>query len=123
MQNFLSKEIEKNYTKETLIDNFSKILITMLPIIPHFASECLELLKVKVSKWPEYNEELLIEDIIPYVIQINGKKRGLIETKRDISEEELIDIIIKEKNISKYFSEKKIKNCIYIKNKLLNIIV
>ena len=122
MQNFLTKELEKDYSKQTLIDNYTKILISMLPIIPHFASECLEMLKIKVSKWPEYNEKLLIEDIIPYVIQINGKKRGLIKTKRDISEKDLIDIITKEKNISKYFNDKNIKKCIYIKNKLINII-
>ena len=57
---FLNKEIEKKYSKETIIDNYSKILITMLPIIPHFASECLEKNNFKVNKkWPNYNEEIL----------------------------------------------------------------
>ncbi len=123
MQNYLSKEINKNYSKKTLVENFSKILISMSPIIPHFANECLELLNIKSINWPKYDEKLLIEEIIPFVIQINGKKRGLIEKERDISEHELIDTIIKDKNLSKYVEKDKIKKCIYIKNKLLNIII
>ena len=42
MYSFLNKEIKKKYSKKTLIENYKKILITMNPIIPHFANECLE---------------------------------------------------------------------------------
>ena len=73
---FLNKEIEKKYTKKTIIDNYSKILITMLPIIPHFASECLEKNNFKINElWPNYNEEILKDDHVNIVVQINGKKR------------------------------------------------
>ena len=95
----------------------------MQPIVPHLSSECLEILDVKNNNWPEYDEKMLIEDIIPYVIQINGKKRGLIETKRDISENELVDLTYKQKNISKHLNKDKIMKIIYIKNKLINIII
>ena len=123
MQNFLIKEINNKYTKKTLIDNFSKILITMIPIVPHLASECLKLLQTTKVSWPKFDENLLLEEIIPYVIQVNGKKRGLIESKRDISQEELLKTVEKEKNISKYFDINKVKKYIFIKNKLLNIII
>ena len=122
MQNFFSKELVKKYTKNTLIENFSKILITMIPIIPHFASECLKKINYNVDKWPEYDETLLIEDIIPYVIQINGKKRAVIEAKRNILDEELFKIVQQNKNLKKYFSEKEIKKKIFIPNRLINII-
>ena len=41
---FLIKQINVNYTKNTLIKNYEKILITMMPVIPHFSSECLNLI-------------------------------------------------------------------------------
>ena len=122
MQNFFSKELNKKYSKKTLIENFSKILITMIPLIPHFASECLEKINCDVLKWPNYDKKLLIEDIIPYVIQINGKKRAVIDAKRDILDEELFKIIKQNKNLEKYFSDKKIKKKIFVPNKLINII-
>ena len=47
----------------------------MLPIVPHIASECLELNNFKENKnWPPYDEKMLEEEIIKIVIQINGKK-------------------------------------------------
>ena len=74
MQNYFSKEINKKYKKETYLKNYGKILTTMLPIIPHLASECLQLLNINSLEWPEYDNKLIEEQTIPYVIQFNGKK-------------------------------------------------
>ena len=95
----------------------------MLPIVPHLSSECLKILNVNNTKWPDYDEKLLIEEQINYVIQINGKKRALILSKRDISENNLVDIINKEENLKKYLSGKQIKKKIFVPNKLINIII
>ena len=49
----LTKKIENNYSKSSLIKNYEKILIVMMPVIPHFASESLKLLGVeKKYEWP-----------------------------------------------------------------------
>ena len=95
----------------------------MLPIVPHLANECLKILNVDNHEWPDYDEKLLIEEQINYVIQINGKKRALILSKRDISENNLVDIINKEENLKKYLSGKQIKKKIFVPNKLINIII
>ena len=123
MYSFLIKQINMPYTKNTLHENYKKILITMTPIIPHFANECLELINVKDQSWPEIDNTMLKDDLINIVIQINGKKRGLIKTKPSISEEKLFDIINKDETLTKYFNQKEIKRKIYIKDKLINIIV
>ena len=123
IHSFLSKQVKKNYKKNTWIENYSKILITMLPIIPHFASECLNLINTKEAKWPKYNENILKDEFSNIVIQINGKKRGLIKTKTDVLEESLFDIILKDEKLSKYLNKKNVKRKIYIKNKLINIII
>ena len=123
MLNFFSKELQNNYKKKTLIENYSKILITMLPIIPHFASESLKLLNIDSVKWPEYDEKLLIEQIVPFVIQINGKTRGVIELNRNVLKEEVIKKIKEQKNLNKYLENKEIKKNIFIPNKLINLIL
>ena len=60
---------------------------------------------------------------INLVVQVNGKKRGLIPLDPDKTEEEILEIIRKDKQIAKYLKDNQIKKSIYIKNKLLNIIV
>ena len=124
MYSFLSREIKRNYTKKTIVENYSKILTTMMPIIPHFASECISKNNIKIEiVWPVYDEKILIEENINYVVQINGKKRGLIETYKDIDEENLIELVLKENALNKYLEGKKIKRKIFIKSKLINFIL
>jgi leucyl-tRNA synthetase len=115
----------QNYSSSNLKDNYSKILITMLPIIPHFANECLKLLNLtKNVKWPEIDTKSLVKDTIKYVIQINGKTRQLIEDASNLSENDLVNLIKKDTKLSKYIPEdSKIKKIIFIPNKLINIIV
>ena len=43
----ISKLLKKKYSPKTIIDNYKKILICMMPVIPHFSNECIELLKDK----------------------------------------------------------------------------
>ena len=124
MHTFLSREVENKYTKETLEENYIKILISILPIIPHFSNECLSLVGVKeIVKWPNYDGSIIEEDFVNIVVQINGKKRGLIKTKKDIEENEVLENIKKENNIMKHLNDVEIKKKIYIPNKLINIII
>ena len=116
MYSFLNKEIENGYKKETLLNNYKKILTVINPIIPHFSNECLEIIGFKNEiKWPTYDHKFIEENYVPMVIQINGKKRALINMKKDIGEEELLKIIKKENKINKYIDGKKIKKQIFIK--------
>jgi len=120
----LIKELKNKYTKSSLLENYSKILITMSPIIPHFASECLEILGNKDnSKWPNSIKELLVENSINYVIQINGKKRAVINSIRDTNEKDLFELIKNNPATKKHIENKVIKKSIFIPNKLINIIL
>ena len=49
-------------------------------------------------------------------------KKGLVQTKPNITEEKLFEIIKNDEKIMKYFDQKNIKK-IYIRDKLLNIII
>ena len=57
----------------------------MIPFVPHLANEALEQTNANKIEWPKYNEKLLLEEKIIFVIQINGKKRSIIETQRGIN--------------------------------------
>jgi leucyl-tRNA synthetase len=120
----LVKELQNQYSKTTLVENYIKILITMSPVIPHFAYECLSMLQEDTKyKWPIIKKELLVENSVNFVVQINGKKRGVINSKRNISEEHLFQIIINEPTLKKYIENKEVKKRIFIPNRLINIII
>ena len=124
MYSFLSKEIENEYTANTLKENYIKILIAIMPVIPHFSTECLNSLNIKKEvEWPKYDVAVLEENFVNIVIQINGKKRGLLKAKKNILEKENLEDIKKDNTIMKYLSNSEIKRKIYVPNKLINIII
>jgi leucyl-tRNA synthetase len=113
----------ENITKK-FVNNYKKILKIMLPVIPHFASECLEELgELNNISWPKINEKVKENQIVKIVLQINGKKRDLINFDKPMNENEVINYIKKDSKYKKFLENKKIKKTIYIKNKLINIIV
>ncbi len=124
LYSYLNKQINKCYSKETLVENYTKILITTIPIIPHFSNEALSLItkNSKVS-WPTFDKNLFLENNVSIVVQINGKKRALLVVKRDIKDEELLEIIKNNNNLKKYLDNNEIKKKIFIRNKLINLIL
>ncbi|MDC0518705.1 leucine--tRNA ligase [Candidatus Pelagibacter sp.] len=123
MYSSLTKLIKDNYKQDTIRENYIKILTTLMPIIPHFSNECLELLNTnKELKWPTYDESAIEEKSTIIVIQINGKKRAIIDVEKNINENDLMKLIYSDEKITKYFDKNEIKKKIYIKNKLMNII-
>jgi len=123
MHTYMNKEINNKYTKKSLIENYSKILTLLEPIVPHLANEAFKEIGVNKISWPNYDENLIIEDIITFVIQINGKKRGTLEIKMNVLEEEILKKINQDEKLKKYLNEKEIKKKIFIPNKLMNIII
>ena len=121
---FFNKILEEKSLNENLIANYVKILTIMLPITPHLASECLEEISAdKNYLWPEIKDKYLQSNQCKIVIQINGKKRGLILMKKNINESDLIEEVKKTKELERFIKEKIIIKTIFIKDKLINLIL
>ncbi len=122
--NYLIDYLKNNYDIKNLKENYIKILICFAPVIPHFANECLaELGHKEKMEWPSYNEALIEDEITNIVIQINGKKRVILNIKKGLSEKEVLRLSKKEKLVEKYIKGKEIKKIIFIQDKLMNILI
>ena len=122
--NFFVNYLKKKNHLKNLEENYIKILTCFSPIIPHFSSECLEDLKYNDNlSWPKYDNALLDKEKINVVIQINGRKRSLININRGISEKDLLKLVKEDKNCEKYLSKKEIKKTVYVENRLMNILI
>ena len=122
--NFLTNFLISEKKLGNLRTNYKKILICFSPVIPHFTNECLEDLNINDDlDWPDFDEKLLEEEEVNIVVQVNSRKRGLLKTSKNIMEKDLLEIVKKDKIINKYLSEKKIRRVIFIKNRLINILI
>ena len=123
---FLEENLEKNVDNQCFLKYQAEMMKAMMPFTPHLSCECLTFLEGKnfYSKieWPKIQKSLLADEKVTIVIQVNGKKRGLISAKKDMGEKEAIMEAKKVENIEKNLKDKKIVKNIFVKNKIINFI-
>jgi len=125
--NNINDEIDKKtLKKEDIINCYKKYLIIISAFIPYVANECWEKITRKndlnLQEWPKIEDHIMKKDHFDIVIQINGKKRAIINAINNESEEDIFSKSLAIKNIKVILDEKIIKKKIFIKNKLLNIV-
>ena len=122
--NFLIKILDKEFNQDILIKNFRKILSVMYPVIPHIINECVESNNFEpIKQWPEVDKSLLDNKRVSIVVQIDGKKRGVIVVDKDTEEKTVMELISKEDKINKNFINKNINKVFFVKNRLINILI
>jgi leucyl-tRNA synthetase len=104
---------------ETVVDLLS-------PFVPHFAEELWEALgnreSVIKTRWPDYDQEAVLEEEILIVIQVNGKLRDRMTIPTSYGEEEVKAWALKSERIRRLVEGKKIKRVILVPKKLVNIV-
>ena len=125
--NNINEEIEKkNIKSEDLVDIYKNYLVIMSIFTPFIANECWEKITGKSNlndqNWPKINNFTLKKENFDIVIQINGKKRAIINAINNEEEENIFAKSLAIKNIKAILDKETIKKKIFIKNKLLNIV-
>jgi len=119
----LAQEKKEEIGKETI----ERLLILLFPFAPHISEELWRKIGNKKSifeeKWPGPDPKLLEEETVTLVLQINGKVRDKIEVESGISEERARELAISSKIVKNWVSGKKIKKVIFVKDKLVNIVI
>jgi len=124
INNHLSKIKIDEISKSVLLENYVKLLVIVSPVIPHFSSECINELNIKDTyNWPVIDMKALRKKVNAIVIQINGKKRGIIKCDVSSDENKIINLIKAEKQYTNYLKDKTIKKIIYVKDRLINFIL
>ncbi|MBU2542661.1 leucine--tRNA ligase [Patescibacteria group bacterium] len=116
-------------TKQGEIDKeqYSTLVKILSPFAPHISEELWSLLghtdSITYESWPEYDKKKIVENEITIVVQINGKLRGEMTVPADISEDDAKKQALKIANVVKWLDGKEPKKVIYVKGKLVSIVI
>ena len=105
-------------------DIFRKYLLLIKPFAPKTAKKLWDSQDddIDVMAFPVANEEFLKEDTVQYPVMINGKVRAQIVVDKNITDEQLKDIVFKNDVVVKWVNGVKIKNFIIVKEKIVSIV-
>ena len=102
-------------------------LILLNPFAPHITEEMWQLSGFKgmitETKWPEYDESKTIDSEIEIPVQVNGKLKSLIKIALDEKQDNVLAKAKEDEKIKANIEGKTVIKEIYIKNKLVNIVV
>lgn len=120
-------EFYNNYKNQIFSkEQIEKLITISTPIMPHLAEELWHIIghdtSVMENKWPEVNDDILIDDLIEIPIQINGRVRDRVKIERGISEENVMGKVLKKQKIAELLEGVEIKKFIYVDGKIVNII-
>ena len=112
---------------ETKISAAKTLAQLMSPMTPHLSEELWEKLgeKTLIAKqpWPTVDESLLTDENITMPIQINGKRRGQIEVKKDLNSTEIEKIAISEAVVQKALNGNVPKKVIVVPGRIVNVVI
>jgi len=116
----------KDVNSDEIKNIFKNYLIITSVFIPYISNECWNKISennnLSSQNWPIIKKNLKTKDTCDIVIQVNGKKRAIINVVNNESEENILSKSLAIKNIQVILNQKIIKNKIFVKNKLLNIV-
>ncbi|MFU8792850.1 MAG: leucine--tRNA ligase [Acholeplasmataceae bacterium] len=124
MMIFVNEVYKKGSIGKAQAKTFLKLLN---PICPHITEELnFEVLKQNeeliYSEWPTYDESQLVVDDVEFVVQVNGKLRAKIQTKRGLSKKEAETLAINHENVVKHLEGLTVLKVIVVPDKLVNIV-
>lgn len=108
-------------------EHFKMLLSILAPFAPHISEELWNELGEKGSihhaPWPAYNEAFTMDSSMTIAVQINGKMRGTISAPIETEEDALRSLILADDAFVSYLKNVDIKRFIYVKGKLVSILI
>jgi leucyl-tRNA synthetase len=108
-------------------DILQTLLILLTPYAPHISEELWHLLgnttTILDAAYPKFEAKYLVESSKEYPISINGKVRATIEIALDAAQEDVEQIVLSNDVIQKWMEGKPHKKIIYVKGRMVNVVV
>ena len=122
------QDLRRNHEgKKILYEAMEKLILLLSPFAPHVCEELWERMDHKTflirTSWPSFDPRFAREEKVTIVVQINGKLRDKFEAARDLPEEQIRERTLGLSRIQNLIEEKEVKKIIYIKNRLVNIVL
>lgn len=110
------------------VDILTPLVITLHPYAPHITEELWSLLgnyegSLSYAPYPTFHPEYLVESEYAYPISINGKMRMNLSLSLDLDQQAVQEIVLANEEVQKHIDGKAIKKIIFVKGKIINIVV
>ncbi len=105
----------------------NELVIALAPFAPFTTEELWAALgnteSIHLASFPQFNEAYLVESSFNYPVSVNGKLRATVELSLSLGQDEVLAQVTELENVKKWMEDKAVKKVIFVKGKIINIVV
>jgi leucyl-tRNA synthetase len=124
MMVFVNEVMKQPERPRTLLEPF---VLVLAPFAPHLGEELWRKLghagSLAYAPWPAFDPALCVEDTVTVAVQVNGKLRATLEVARGAEQAAVQAAALADARVSKYVNGGTVRKAIFVKDKLLNLVV
>ena len=126
---YLKADKVNNLGETTMIskDDYGRFIAILAPFSPHLCEEIWYMLgneqSVFKNDWPQFDPRLIVDDEIELPVQVNGKVRDTLNVSPDIAADEIEKLVLASEKVQKYLDGKEPKKIIYVKGRIVSVVV
>jgi leucyl-tRNA synthetase len=113
--------------KAAMAEAIRTLTVVLTPFAPHLADEIAEAYGSKAftvtQGWPEFDPALVVDDVIPYAVQVNGKLRAEIRVPADAAEAEVRAAAEADERVRTAMTGKTLRKFVFVPKRLVNFVV
>jgi leucyl-tRNA synthetase len=124
MMVFVNEMNQQEVRPRAVLEQF---VLMLAPYAPHLAEELWRKLghegTLTYAAWPALDEQYLVEDLVTYVVQVNGKVRDQLSMPAGSDEATVREAALASEKVQKWLQGKEIRKIIFVQDKILGIVV
>ncbi|HLL04993.1 MAG TPA: leucine--tRNA ligase [Myxococcaceae bacterium] len=113
--------------KAAMAEAIRIMAVVLTPFAPHIADEVAEAYGSKtftmLQEWPAFDPALVVDDEIPYAVQVNGKLRAEIKVPADAAEADVRAAAEADERVKAAMVGKTLRKFVFVPKRLVNFVV
>ncbi|PTL82381.1 leucine--tRNA ligase [Vitiosangium sp. GDMCC 1.1324] len=113
--------------KAAMAEAMRTLTVVLAPFAPHLSDEIAESYGAKdfvvTQGWPEFDPSLVVDDVIPYAVQVNGKLRAEIRVPADAAEADVRAAAESDERVKAAMAGKTLRKFVFVPKRLVNFVV
>ncbi|HZH02938.1 MAG TPA: leucine--tRNA ligase, partial [Myxococcaceae bacterium] len=113
--------------KAAMAEAAASLALVLTPFAPHVADEIAQAYGVEevtvTRPWPEFDPALVVDDVLAYAVQVNGKLRAEVRVPAEAAEAEIREAALAEDKVQAHLTGKTVRKVVFVPKRLINFVV
>ncbi len=124
---YAAEKLQTPAERAAMAEAIRLLSLILTPFAPHIceeiASEYGEQQLLAEAEWPKFDPALVVDDMLPYAVQVNGKLRAELKVPAAAVEAEIRALAEADERVKAAMADKQLRKVVFVPKRLINFVV